>query len=257
MPRPTSAQKTVLVMLAEPTVRELVGATLRQAGFFALQAADAAEALRLCAEVRPDLMLLDLDAEGGPREALLSRLLLSEPPQPCLLLSANPALLGNALRLAGPAASGLHKPFATQQLLDSVRRRLRSPLTRSQPAARGGERRLRHGTLELDMERRSASLLTPHGRRSVDLGLTELKLLGYLLSHADRVHSREDIQAGVWGRSNAVDLRTVDQNIRRLRRSFDRIGAKDLIHTVHGFGYRIADAQTLGGSLPESEAGAS
>jgi two-component system phosphate regulon response regulator PhoB len=72
----------------------------------------------------------------------------------------------------------------------------------------------------------------------VDLPWTEHRLLSFLLSGADKAHSREAIRDAVW-HDAPVDLRTVDQYIRRLRRSLDAAGARELVKTLSGVGYRL------------------
>lgn len=75
---------------------------------------------------------------------------------------------------------------------------------------------------------------------AVDLPPIERRLLQCLMSGAERVLSREQILAAVWGDGSGVDPRTVDQNIRRLRRELSQAGAGELIRTVRGVGYRFS-----------------
>ena len=62
---------------------------------------------------------------------------------------------------------------------------------------------------------------------------TEFELLKYFLSNPNIVLSREQLLNHVWGMDFEGDLRTVDTNIRRLRK---KIG-EDLIRTRIGMGY--------------------
>ena len=70
------------------------------------------------------------------------------------------------------------------------------------------------------------------GGQQLDLTYTEFELLKYLVAHPGRVLTREMLRSQVWGEGAAVDLRTVDQNIRRLRRELGEADAGELIRTV-------------------------
>ena len=55
-----------------------------------------------------------------------------------------------------------------------------------------------------------------------------------------RVQSRDRLLNEVWGYEAAIDTRTVDTHIRRLREKLGKRG--DLIETVRCFGYRFREA---------------
>ncbi|HWU83562.1 MAG TPA: winged helix-turn-helix domain-containing protein, partial [Methylophilaceae bacterium] len=75
---------------------------------------------------------------------------------------------------------------------------------------------------------------------TLDLGPTEFRLLHYLMSNPERVHSRSQVLDRVWGDRVFVEDRTVDVHIRRLRRALSESGHEDLIQTVRGVGYRFS-----------------
>jgi two-component system, OmpR family, phosphate regulon response regulator PhoB len=69
------------------------------------------------------------------------------------------------------------------------------------------------------------------------LGPTEFKLLQYLMTHAERVHSRAQLLDKVWGDHVFIEERTVDVHVKRLREALGQGGA--LVETVRGTGYRL------------------
>ncbi|OYN92527.1 winged helix-turn-helix domain-containing protein [Parenemella sanctibonifatiensis] len=75
--------------------------------------------------------------------------------------------------------------------------------------------------------------------RPLDLTYTEFELLKYLVGHAGRVFSRQQLVADVWGYDYFGGTRTVDVHVRRLRAKLgpDREG---LIQTVRNVGYRFS-----------------
>jgi two-component system phosphate regulon response regulator PhoB len=77
------------------------------------------------------------------------------------------------------------------------------------------------------------------------LGPTEFKLLHYLMSHAERVHSRSQLLDKVWGDHVFIEERTVDVHVKRLR---EALGAEAgaMIETVRGAGYRLSSTLCSG-----------
>jgi two-component system phosphate regulon response regulator PhoB len=69
------------------------------------------------------------------------------------------------------------------------------------------------------------------------LTITEFKLLSVLVERRGKILSRDTLLQDVWGYQNAIDTRTVDTHVRRLR---EKLGAAaDRIVTVRGEGYRF------------------
>ena len=74
----------------------------------------------------------------------------------------------------------------------------------------------------------------------LSLAPREYRLLLFLLTHQDRVFSREQLLANVWARESSVGPRTVDVHIRRLRSVLEPFGKEGFIQTVRGSGYRFS-----------------
>ncbi|MCS7481205.1 winged helix-turn-helix domain-containing protein [Umezawaea endophytica] len=75
--------------------------------------------------------------------------------------------------------------------------------------------------------------------RGVPVPLTRLEfdLLLHLCRQPERVHRRAALMHQVWGAPTAVDTRTVDVHVRRIRRKLGDASA--IIGTVRGVGYRV------------------
>ena len=69
----------------------------------------------------------------------------------------------------------------------------------------------------------------------------EFDLLQFLAEHQGLALSRRQLLDGVWGPDWIGDERTVDVNVRNLRRTLNAAGEPDAIRTVHGFGYALDD----------------
>ena len=79
--------------------------------------------------------------------------------------------------------------------------------------------------------------------KTVALGPTEFRLLHFLMTHPERVHSRAQLLDQVWGDHVFVEERTVDVHIRRLRCALEPSLHDGLVQTVRGSGYRFSTQQ--------------
>lgn len=214
----------LLVVEDEPTLRELLSATLRFAGFAVVSAATGAEAIALSGSQAPDLVLLDVmlpDMEGFD---VIRRLRARGQPVPVLFLTARdaPEDKVNGLTLGGD--DYVTKPFDLEELIARIRAILR------RTSGAGGE--LTVGDLTLDPDGRQVT----RGGRAVRLSPTEFRLLHYLMVNAGQVVPKARILDEVWRYDFGGDPSIVDTYISYLRRKVDTAEPK-LIHTVHGVGY--------------------
>jgi DNA-binding response OmpR family regulator len=96
------------------------------------------------------------------------------------------------------------------------------------------------GSLRIDETSFTAFL----GRRSLDLTYREFALLKFFALHPERVFTRDEILAAVWGDDYFGGTRTVDVHVRRLRAKLGK-DLENAIHTVRNVGYRFsADSVT-------------
>jgi two-component system phosphate regulon response regulator PhoB len=80
--------------------------------------------------------------------------------------------------------------------------------------------------------------------REAKIGPTEFRLLHFLMTHPERVHSRAQLLDRVWGDHVFIEERTVDVHVKRLREALQPVQCAGLIETVRGAGYRLT--QQLG-----------
>ena len=84
----------------------------------------------------------------------------------------------------------------------------------------------------------------PRSGREVKIGPTEFRLLHFLMTHPERVHSRAQLLDRVWGDHVFIEERTVDVHVKRLRDALSGgAAARSMIETVRGAGYRMTHAQ--------------
>jgi two-component system phosphate regulon response regulator PhoB len=197
-----------------------------------MAAPDAETAFRLIREALPDLILLDWMLPGMSGLDL-ARALRNEPRTrqvPIIMLTARGEERDKVQGLESGADDYVTKPFSPRELLA----RIQAVLRRQRPQAT--EDCVEVGGLRLDpATHRVTAAGTP-----VNLGPTEFRLLHFLITHPERVHSRAQLLDQVWGDHVFVEERTVDVHIRRLRGALEPTSLDALIQTVRGSGYRLS-----------------
>ena len=127
------------------------------------------------------------------------------------------------------------KPFSIGEVLARVRavlRRTNAALSAQQAAEDSEyESDLTFKTLRIDRNAKLAYL----NNETLPLTRTEFEILQFFLTHRNRIYSRQEIIASVWGDDIVVNNRTIDTNITRLRKKIGEYA--DNIVTRQGFGY--------------------
>ncbi|GAB7104766.1 response regulator transcription factor [Streptomyces phaeofaciens JCM 4814] len=232
--RTTAAPEVnLLVVDDESTVRELLCAALRHAGFTVAAAGTGQEALDRAREVSPDLVLLDVMLPDLDGFEVIRRLREQHRPAPAprgghvpvVFLTARDATQDKIEGLVLGGDDYVTKPFDLQELIARIRAVLRR--TGGDPTAL-----LRAADLELDPDGVQAT----RAGEPLRLSPTEFRLLRYLMTNAGRTVSKTQILQRVWDYDFNGDTGIVDTYISYLRRKIDNGGPK-LIHTVHGVGY--------------------
>ncbi|MBC6404557.1 MAG: phosphate regulon transcriptional regulator PhoB [Rhodospirillales bacterium] len=221
----------VLVVEDEPPLVTLLRYNLERAGFRVTEAGDGKEALVLCREERPDIVLLDWMLPHISGLEVCRRLRRGQETRkvPIVLLTARGEENDKVRGLDSGADDYITKPFSPAELIS----RLRAVLRRAEATMASAVLQFEDLTVNLAVHR------VMRAGREVRLGPTEFRLLRYLLEHQGRVFSREQLLAAVWGRDVHVEPRTVDVHIRRLRKSLNGNKERDLIRTVRSAGYAL------------------
>jgi two-component system phosphate regulon response regulator PhoB len=221
----------ILIIEDEPALQKVLDYNLRQAGHEVVAAGRGEDGIRLAAEARPDLVLLDLMLPDIPGTEVCRALQRDEATQriPVVIVSARGDEVDRIVGFELGAVDYVVKPFSVRELLlrvNAVLRRYRA----GPPAGRCVE----FGCLRFDEEAHRVWV----DRRELELTLLEFKLLLALYENRDRVQTRGALLDSVWGVDSDITTRTVDTHVKRLRDKLGRAG--DYIETVRGIGYRFA-----------------
>lgn len=238
--------RTVLVVIEELAIQELVSANLRHAGLFTVAASSSQDGKRLASEVRPDAVVIDLDSPGTADTSFALALRGTDAaPVPIVMMSADTDRCCGPHRELCGAACCLSKPFSPNELVRCVLRQFRVDPPPAKVRKERAHSPMRVGTLALGREPHTASLEREGRVMDVRLTPNEMEVLRCLMSNPERIHSRNEIAAAIWGRDSTFELRTIDQCIRRLRASLDLVDAGRAITTVRGFGYRFDERKLV------------
>ncbi len=226
--------KTILVVEDDAAVRDLLRFCLERSGYSVRSAPNAYHALGEVHGYLPDLVLLDVvlpDISGlellrSWRKQERTRML------PVIVVTGRSDERDRVGGLRLGADDYVTKPFSRDELLA----RIESVLRRAAP---GSDKEI----VEIDgLRLNGATIRVTAHNHTLKLAPLEFRLLQYLMTQPNRVHSRDEIIDRVWRSKEYVDPRAVDVQIRRLRRLLEDVGFNRRIETVRGVGYRFAAA---------------
>lgn len=220
----------ILLVVDRPDVEDLIDFHLEAAGYRLLRARSVAEAGDALARSVPDLVLFALQAGGAALDWVQQlRTAAATRDVPAMRLARRDAEQDKVQALDAGYDDYVVVPFSPRELLA----RIGSLLRRRAP-------RLTDPHLEVD------GLVVDHvggavsaGATPVPLGPTEFRLLQHLLTHPGRLHTRLSVVRALWGEEAALDPRTVDVYVGRLREALRPTGHHRLVETVRGLGYRV------------------
>jgi len=224
--------KQVFIVEDEKDLVELLTYNLEKEGYRVLSSLDGAEALKKIPEKSPDIILLDLMLPGADG-LTVCKTLKADPKTahiPIVMLTAKGEESDKVVGLELGADDYVTKPFSVKELAA----RVKAVLRRFEKAGEG-EPRQKFKELLLDRVKHQVTLKN----ETLELTAKEFELLDYLLTHPERVLSRDVLLNNVWGYDYFGTTRTVDVHVRRLR---EKLGAyAKYVQTVKGYGYQFKE----------------
>jgi two-component system alkaline phosphatase synthesis response regulator PhoP len=206
---------------------------LEVAGYEVTAVGEGSAALASVRADKPDLLVLDLGLPG--MDGLdVARELRRHSGVPIVMLTARGEESDRIVGLELGADDYLVKPFSPKELVA----RVRAVLRRTSGATAGAEV-LRASDVEVDLPKMRARV----GGEPVDLTPTEFELLATLAREPGRVFTRGQLLDALHGVTLETYERAIDAHVKNLRRKIEpEPGRPRYVLTVHGVGYRFADA---------------
>jgi DNA-binding response OmpR family regulator len=199
-------------------------------GFVMDHAADGVSGLRMALDGASDVIVLDLGLPKLDGLDLCRALREAGRDTPVLMLTARDTLDDKLAGFAEGADDYLVKPFAMRELEARIRALHR----------RG---HLQHGDVMrvADLSLDPVKLQVERGGQKLTLTRAGFVLLEALLRRSPHVVRHGDLAHALWGEGGG-DIATLHTHLSVLRSVIDRPFKLQLLHTVHGFGYRIAES---------------
>jgi two-component system, OmpR family, response regulator MtrA len=219
----------VLLVEDDPSIREVAGLGLTQAGFRVTTSGDGRDGLLQFRNQSFDLVVLDIMLPGLDGYEVC-RQIRSESQVPIIMLSAKSDTVDVVVGLELGADDYVTKPFELPELVARARAAVR------RAAALPEDPVLSRGDLEID----PGAFVARKGGEEVNLTATEFKLLFELARRPGQVFTRELLLERVWNYEYLGDSRLVDVAVQRLRAKVEDDPKEPRhIKTVRGVGYRF------------------
>jgi two-component system, OmpR family, response regulator AdeR len=224
----------ILVAEDEAEIARILTSYLERDGFRTVTAGDGETALMHHAMLKPDLVLLDVQMPKRDGFAVLAELR-QRGQTPVIMATARAEDLDKLSALRIGADDYVVKPFNPMEVVARVKAVLRRAQGVENPSI------IRFGAVEIDTSSYTVSVITIAGPVTLDLTLTEYRLLAHMARNPRKVFTRGELVDACLPEGDALE-RTVDSHVSNLRRKLDTAGASGLCAVVRGVGYRLSTA---------------
>jgi DNA-binding response OmpR family regulator len=223
----------ILLIDDDPTLLDLLGQFLEEAGYQVFSAPNGTLGLKLAYNERPDLVLLDVMMPGMDGWEICARLReMTEVPIVMVTAKSSEADKLRGFRLG--IDDYVTKPFSFAELVA----RVQAVLARATLPDKDSGYAI-HGNIRLDMKKYQAFI----DEREVELTPTEFRLLEALVRRRGEVAGERELIQEVWGNYRQEDASVVRRYILMLRKKIEKDpSSPSLLLTVRGFGYRLGTA---------------
>jgi len=221
---------TILIVDDETPIRKLLKITLKDEGFRPEDCDCGKQAIRMCASVKPDLIILDLglpDMDG--KDVITSIREWSQVPIIVCSVRDDDREMVEALSLG--ADDYVTKPFNPDVLIARIVANLRKSATQE-----AGDPDLKNGRIHMDLVRHEvlidgdSTFFTPK----------EYDLLRYFMIHRGKMITHRQLLHDVWGPAHSEDMQYLRVYVSQLREKIE-LDPKDptYLKTEPGVGYRM------------------
>lgn len=223
--------KNILIIEDDTDINNVIAETLTKSGYCCTQAFSGTEALLYLEREGFALAVMDLMLPGLSGEELLPKL--KETQQiPVIIVSAKDGLDSKINLLTSGAEDYLTKPFEIQELVARVGVQIRRFAGTNETPTQ----QLQYKDLILNQALFTASV----NGQEIPLTKQEFKILELLLSHPNKVYSKQDIYDYAWNDFYIGEDKTINVHISNIRKKLKAVSTEEYIETVWGIGFRLA-----------------
>jgi len=231
----------ILVVDDEPDIIELIGLYLEREGYDVLSTDNGEDALRITQEMKPELILLDIQLKSLDGLEVCQRIR-EHSNVPILFISckSDDTDIIHGLEVGGD--DYITKPFSPSQLVARVKAHLRRHSVSGNRIDRSPDEVLAFDGLVIDLAGRTVHI----NEREVALSVKEFELLLCLAQSPNRAFPLDDLYNIVWGAHSMGDTRTLMVHISNLRKKIEQDPTNpSFIVTVRGVGYKFLSKEGL------------
>lgn len=219
----------ILIIEDSADINDLIGEALKKAGYEYRQAFSGTEGLLCISTEQFDLVVMDLMMPGMSGEELLPRIR-GKQDIPVIILSAKDGLESKLSLFELGAEDYMTKPFEVAELVARIGVQLRKASADSKTVGK----KLTLKDLTLDPEGFCGEV----GGKRISLTKQEFKILELLLSHPQRVFSKQDIYDYAWEDYYMGEDKTINMHISNIRKKLKAVSEEEYIETVWGIGFK-------------------
>ena len=220
----------ILIIEAEPSLRELIQRSLEKERYVVEAAADFQSGLRKIEDYDYDCVLLDIMLPDGNGLNLLEQLKKMRKRENVIIISAKDSLDDKVLGLELGADDYLPKPFHLAEL----NARIKSVIRRQR---RDGEMDIRLANIRIVPDTFQVFV----DDKEIELNRKEYDILLYFANRPGRLVNKNTLAESVWGdHIDQVDnFDFIYAQIKNLRKKLKDAGALAELKAVYGFGYKM------------------
>ena len=217
----------ILIIDDDIHINEMLEEVLIEEGYQVSHAYSGTEALLFLANVKPDLILLDLMLPGLTGEEVLPQI----EKIPVIVMSAKVEVKDKVALLLNGAEDYITKPFEIEELLARIVVQLRKSTRRD------SSEKLMYREITVNMVTHEAWV----GEHEVKLTKTEFAILKILLEHPKQVITKTVLLDRVSEETPDCMESSLRVHISNLRKKLREISGKDYIEAVWGIGFKMAE----------------
>ncbi|MGG4604791.1 response regulator [Paenalcaligenes sp. Me131] len=227
------SQALILIVEDEHEIAAILEAYLERSGLRTAHAPDGHSALTLHQSLKPDLILLDIQLPGIDGWQVLNEIR-HKSDTPTIMLTALDQDVDKLMGLRIGADDYIVKPFNPAEVVA----RVQAVLRRTRVQALDTRQVIRVCDVQIDLESHEACVFKNDQAITLEITLTEFKLLECMMRTPNRAFSRSELLEACLPEGDSLE-RTVDSHISKLRKKIEQLGIEGVPASVRGIGYRF------------------
>lgn len=221
----------IMVIEDDISIRDELKELLQNSGYEVILLQNFKDALQEILNVSPNLLLLDINIPYVNGEVLLQNLRKTSN-IPVIMVTSKNTETDEALSISYGADDYITKPYNPNILL----LRIGAVLKRSSFNYDSNSHEITYHDLKFDMQKG----IIKRNKKEIILTKNEMIIFSYLLSHPNRIVTRDELMTALWDNTEFVGDNTLTVNISRLRSKLKEMGYEEMIQTRKKQGYLLS-----------------